>query len=129
MSWKTVPQHFEAQYRYTGWSGTKTVQKMNALGKPVSLRAELKRGPVILTWYSGGWCPYCNLALAYLQRYLSLFQEAGAELIAITPEKPDDTLSTKEKHALEFEVLTDETNSVAKLYGGVHKLNKEVSIL
>ena len=98
----------------------------NALGKAVTLSAEIKRGPVILTWYRGGWCPYCNLALAYLQRYLKQFQEAGAELIAITPEKPDETLTTKEKHDLEFEVLTDEGNEVAKLYGGVHQLNEEV---
>jgi peroxiredoxin len=98
----------------------------NALGKVVTLSAEIKRGPVILTWYRGGWCPYCNLALAYLQRYLPQFREAGAELIAITPEKPDETLTTKEKHDLEFEVLTDEGNTIAKQYGGVHKLNKEV---
>jgi peroxiredoxin len=96
------------------------------LGKAVNLSAEIKRGPVILTWYRGGWCPYCNLALAYLQRFLKQFREAGAELIAITPEKPDETLTTKEKHDLEFEVLTDEGNEVAKLYGGVHRLNEEV---
>lgn len=98
----------------------------NALGKAVTLSAEIKRGPVILTWYRGGWCPYCNLALAYLQRFLPQFRETGAELIAITPEKPDETLTTKEKHDLEFEILTDEDNKIAKLYGGVHRLNKEI---
>ena len=98
----------------------------NALGKEVTLSAEIKRGPVILTWYRGGWCPYCNLALAYMQRFLTQFRDAGAELIAITPEKPDETLTTKEKNDLEFEVLTDEGNEIAKLYGGVHQLNKEV---
>ncbi|WPU96941.1 redoxin domain-containing protein [Mucilaginibacter sabulilitoris] len=98
----------------------------NALGKAITLSAEIKRGPVILTWYRGGWCPYCNLALAYLQRFLKQFKEAGAELIAITPEKPDETLTIKEKHDLEFEILTDENNEIAKLYGGVHRLNKEV---
>ena len=98
----------------------------NALGRSITLSAEINRGPVILTWYRGGWCPYCNLALAYLQRFLPQFRQAGAELIAITPEKPDETLTTKEKHDLEFEVLTDEGNKVARLYGGVHKLNTEV---
>lgn len=97
----------------------------NALGESVTLSAEIKKGPVILTWYRGGWCPYCNLALAYLQRFLAQFREAGAELIAITPEKPDETLTTKEKHDLEFEVLTDADNKIAKLYGGVHTLNQE----
>lgn len=98
----------------------------NALGKAVTLSAEINRGPVILTWYRGGWCPYCNLALAYMQRFLTQFREVGAELIAVTPEKPDETLTTKEKHDLQFEVLTDEDNQIAKLYGGVHQLNKEV---
>ncbi|HEY4324666.1 MAG TPA: peroxiredoxin-like family protein [Mucilaginibacter sp.] len=98
----------------------------NALGEAITLSTEIKRGPVILTWYRGGWCPYCNLTLAYLQRFLTQFRDAGAKLIAITPEKPDETLTTKEKHDLEFEVLTDDDNKIAKLYGGVHQLNQEV---
>ncbi len=89
----------------------------NATGRKVTLSEMIKKGPVIITWYRGGWCPYCNLALAYMQRFLPQFLEAGAELIAITPEKPDASLTTKEKHDLEFEVLTDEQNRVAKLYG------------
>src|ERR1700744_4055609 len=99
---------------------------INATGRKVTLSEAIRKGPVILTWYRGGWCPYCNLALAYLQRFLPEFIEAGAELIAITPEKPDASLTTKEKHDLEFEVLTDEQNRVAKLYGGVNHLNKEI---
>jgi peroxiredoxin len=97
----------------------------NATGKKITLSEEIKGGPIILTWYRGGWCPYCNLALAYMQRFLPQFIEAGAELIAITPEKPNESLSTREKHNLDFEVLTDEDNRVAKLYGGVHRLNKK----
>jgi peroxiredoxin len=98
----------------------------NATGRKVTLSEMIRKGPVILTWYRGGWCPYCNLALAYLQRFLPEFIEAGAELIAITPEKPDASLTTKEKHDLDFEVLTDEHNDVAKLYGGVNQLNAEI---
>ena len=98
----------------------------NATGRKVTLSEMIKKGPVILTWYRGGWCPYCNLALAYMQRFLPQFVEAGAELIAITPEKPDASLTTKEKHDLEFEVLTDEENRVARLYGGVNHLNREI---
>ena len=79
----------------------------NALNKPVSLYNELKNGPVILTWYRGGWCPYCNITLHNLQERLPEFQQAGATLMALTPELPDKSLSTSEKHNLEFTVLSD----------------------
>ncbi len=98
----------------------------NASGHDISLSDELKKGPVILNWYRGGWCPYCNLALNYLQRYLLQFKGYGAQLIAITPETPDQSLSTKEKNSLEFEVLTDENNVVAVMYAGVHGLPEQI---
>jgi peroxiredoxin len=98
----------------------------NAIGKEINLKEELKSGPVILTWYRGGWCPYCNLALNFLQRHLPEFRSYGAQLLAITPETPDQSMSTKEKHNLDFEVLTDESNVVAIQYGGVHSLPDEI---
>jgi peroxiredoxin len=98
----------------------------NAVGKEISLKEELANGPVILTWYRGGWCPYCNLALNFLQRHLPEFRSYGAQLLAITPETPDQSMSTKEKHNLEFEVLTDESNVMALQYGGVHNLPEEI---
>jgi thiol-disulfide isomerase/thioredoxin len=52
----------------------------------------LKRGPVIVTFYRGGWCPYCNLELGAFQKILPDITAAGATLVAISPEKPDDTL-------------------------------------
>lgn len=99
---------------------------INASGSEVNLYTELKKGPVILTWYRGGWCPYCNLALAYLQQHLPEFRAAGASLIAITPERPDKSLTTRERHALDFEILTDEDNVAARIYGVVHQFNEEV---
>src|ERR1700754_325966 len=83
----------------------------NALDTEVRLSDVLKKGPVILTWYRGGWCPYCNMQLQYLQRALPEFIGEGANLIAITPGKPDSSLDTKEKHQLQFEVLTDSENA------------------
>ncbi len=98
----------------------------NALGQKVSLAEKLNHGPVVLTWYRGGWCPYCNLTLAYLQKELPRFKAAGAQLLALTPELPDRSLSTKEKHGLEFEVLSDVGNTVARTYGLVFKLTEEL---
>ncbi|GAB5555478.1 MAG: peroxiredoxin-like family protein [Saprospiraceae bacterium] len=99
----------------------------NATGQEVRLSDYLEKGPVILTWYRGGWCPYCNLTLNRLQQELPAFQAAGANLLALTPELPDKSISTSEKHGLAFEVLSDIGNTVAKDYGIVFKLTPEVA--
>lgn len=98
----------------------------NALGKPVKLSVFLQNGPVILTWYRGGWCPYCNIQLRHLQSHLSQIKELGATLVALSPELPDKSLNTKEKNELEFEVLTDYNNEVARKFGIVFTLNNEL---
>lgn len=99
----------------------------NALGEEVSLEDYLAKGPVVLVWYRGGWCPYCNLNLHFLQEELPNFQAQGANLLALTPELPDQSMSTSEKHHLAFEVLSDMGNQVAKEYGLVFKLTDEVA--
>lgn len=99
----------------------------NALGTSVKLSDYLKKGMVILTWYRGGWCPYCNLTLHQLQLELPNFISNGANLIALTPELPDSSMNTAEKHELEFEILSDVGNVVAKKYGIVFKLTDDVS--
>lgn len=98
----------------------------NATGKEVSLVTELKKGPVVVTWYRGGWCPYCNIALAAMQEELPAIKKAGATLLALTPELPDKILTTAEKNKLEFEVLTDLNHKVAEKYGLIFKLTPEV---
>jgi peroxiredoxin len=99
----------------------------NALGEPVELYQQLKKGKVILTWYRGGWCPYCNLTLHQLQLELPEFEANGAQLIALTPELPDKSLSTSEKHDLKFQVLSDIGNKIGKEYGIVFKLTNDVA--
>jgi len=98
----------------------------DAKGETVKLSGLLAKGPVVLTWYRGGWCPYCNIALNALQKKLPEIRAAGATLVALTPELPDKTLSTAEKHSLEFLVLSDVNHKVAKEYGIVFKLTPEV---
>lgn len=97
----------------------------NAIGQEVALASLLAKGPVVLTWYRGGWCPYCNVALKQLQQKLPQIKALGATLVALSPELPDNTLSTKEKDKLEFEVLSDLNNEVARMYGIVFKLSPE----
>ena len=98
----------------------------NAKGQTVEVGALLQRGPVIVTFYRGGWCPYCNLELRAFQQALPEIQAAGASLVAISPEKPDDTLSTAEKNALNFEVLSDVGQRVGRAFGLVYEFTDEL---
>jgi len=80
----------------------------DATGGEVSLSQLVADGPAVLVFYRGGWCPYCNLALRYYQSELvPELPRHDSTLVAITPQKPDESLSTAEKHGLEFPVLTD----------------------
>lgn len=99
----------------------------NATGELVRLYDYVNKGYVILTWYRGGWCPYCNITLHQLQEELPEFEKLGAKLIALTPELPDQSLSTAEKNNLSFEVLSDVGNKVGKTYGVVFTLTDEVA--
>lgn len=94
-------------------------------GKQVQLSLLLKDGPVVLTWYRGGWCPYCNIALASLTQRNDDFRELGATLVALTPELPDTNLETVKEQGLPFEVLSDIDHKVAEQYGLVFKLNDD----
>ncbi|MDO6804689.1 peroxiredoxin-like family protein, partial [Wenyingzhuangia sp. 1_MG-2023] len=76
----------------------------NASGEPVSLAAMLANGPVVIAFYRGSWCPYCNLELRALQARLADIHGLGAELIAISPQMPDESLTQPERGALAFPV-------------------------
>lgn len=98
----------------------------NAKGETVDVGTLLKNGPVVVTFYRGGWCPYCNLELKAFQEVLPEIAAAGASLVAISPEKPDDTLSTAEKNALTFEVLSDVGQKVGRAFGLVYEFTDEL---
>ena len=98
----------------------------NHEGESVSLSGLLEQGPVILVWYRGGWCPYCNLTLAAYQQRLDEIRDLGATLVALSPELPDKSLSTAQKSDLQFQVLSDVGNDVAREYGVVFKLTEGV---
>ena len=101
----------------------------NAQGEEEKLSDLWAQGPVVIVWYRGGWCPYCNMQLHAMQEALPAIKAAGATLVAITPETPDNSLSTSEKNELEFTVLSDVGNELAKKYGVVFKLPEKVSPL
>lgn len=85
-------------------------------GKPVRLSRILQDGPVILTFYRGGWCPYCNLELRAYQALADKMNRAGVRLIAVSPQAPDATASTVADNALGFDVLSDVGSRVGRAY-------------
>ena len=105
----------------------------NQKGENQCLTDYLANGPLVVTFYRGAWCPYCNLQLKEYNDHLAEIKAAGATLVAITPEKPDalDILTNSDapqevidmavKH-VEFDVLHDPGNRVAESYGVVFKL-------
>jgi peroxiredoxin len=98
----------------------------NAAGKSIALTDLLKSGPVVLTFYRGGWCPYCNIQLRAYQSVLPQISALGARLVAISPQLPDNSLDTVHKNALTFDVLSDVGNEVARNYGLVYSLPEEI---
>ena len=88
----------------------------DALGQPFDL-GTVGRKPLVLVFYRGGWCPYCNLELRAYQQRLADIRALGAELIAVSPETPDASLDTAGKNALAFAVLSDPGNRFAEALG------------
>lgn len=97
----------------------------DAFGNDVSLKTLLAKGPVVVSFYRGEWCPYCNIALHGLQEALPKMQALGATLVAISPEKPDHGVVATEKHKLTFPVLSDFGNMVARQFGIVFQIGPE----
>ena len=93
----------------------------NATDKTIKLSDLLKKRKVVLAFYRGSWCPYCNVQLAHYQSSLAEIHALGAEFVAISPQTPDESLNIKEKNELNFEVLSDNGNIVAKKYTTIFK--------
>lgn len=86
-------------------------------GEPYRLSDALRRGPVIVTFYRGGWCPYCNLQLRAFQALLPEIHAQRASLVAVSPEAPDNTLGTAQQNELGYSVLSDVGLRIAEAYG------------
>jgi peroxiredoxin len=85
-------------------------------GKTISLKEQLSKGAVVLVFYRGQWCPYCNRQLKKLEDSLSLITGKGASLIAVTPEKPESISETIEKTKATYPILFDDGLKIMKSY-------------
>jgi len=88
----------------------------NAFGQKINLQTELKKGPVVLVFYRGAWCPFCNMHLHALKKNLPQINKLGAQLIAVTPQTPDKSAGQIKKDNFPFEVLSDLDSQVMKNY-------------
>lgn len=91
---------------------------LDVAGQPTTLAETLSGKPAVIVFYRGGWCPYCNIALrTYQAQLVPALTERGISLIAISPQTPDGSLSTKEAKELTFTVLSDPGNQLARQLG------------
>ena len=100
----------------------------NQVGKSVSLKDALEsaQAAVVIVWYRGNWCPFCNLTLkAWREQHMAL-KAAGAQLLFLTPERPDESLDMRQKHDLPFDVLTDDDCAVASSYGVAYDVGADM---
>lgn len=97
----------------------------NSKGDTVSLE-NFTSDFLVVSFYRGGWCPYCNMELKALQDILPELTKLNGQLIAITPETPDNSLTTSEKNGLTFSVLSDIDNAYAKSLGLAFHLSEDL---
>lgn len=92
-------------------------------GQPLTLSKALV-GPVVLTFYRGSWCPYCDLQLRAYSRMLPELTRLKARLIAVSPQRPPaDGAGSSDYSSLGFPLLVDADNKVARQYGVVYSLD------
>ena len=88
----------------------------NQLNEEISLNVALEEGPVVITFYRGNWCPYCSRALAALSDSISFITDAGATLIAISPESKDQLLLTSEEVTLGINLVADNSGELMRFF-------------
>ena len=88
----------------------------------------LKEKQLIVVFYRGQWCPFCNRHLSELQNHLEDFKKAGAQIVAISPEKTENINKTVEKTKAEFPVLWDKDNSIMEAFGVDFILPKNLQV-
>lgn len=92
----------------------------------VSLTKILERGPVIVSFFRGMWCPYCNMELRALQEALPEIESTGTTLLAISPQQPTSNKQTVRQNQLSFDILADRGNQLAEKLGIVYRLGDEL---
>lgn len=86
-------------------------------GKTFDLQAAVQEKSVVLIFYRGGWCPFCNAHLGQLQEAVPQLREMGYRIIAISPDHPGELQKSQEKDELSYTLLSDSSMATAKAFG------------
>jgi peroxiredoxin len=98
----------------------------DATGRSIASARLLAQGPLVVKFYRGAWCPYCNLDLRAWQGHLPELAALGAQFVAVSPTSADASLTLAQKHALAFPVLSDAGHGVARRFGIVYTLDESL---
>ncbi|MCX2709561.1 MULTISPECIES: peroxiredoxin-like family protein [Pseudomonas] len=120
-----IARHPEEHVLKTGDNAPLAVLE-DADGKAVDLRALLARGPLVLVFYRGLWCPFCNVTLSEYQQMASDLAASGATLVAVSAQSRAATLKTRESLGVRYQLLSDPGNQLARQYGIVFELEPEL---
>lgn len=96
----------------------------NERNEKIDVYSILRSKPVIISFYRGQWCPYCNLELRAFQEALPEIKKLHTQLVAISPQTPNYSLSTQQRNELEFNLLSDMGNKVSRSFGLVFRLSE-----
>lgn len=100
-------------------------EALNQHAESFSLKTALEKGPVVLIFYRGFWCPVCNKHLAHIQEGLQTIQESGATVVAVSPEKPEYLEKMADKSGASFQLLYDEDYKISDAFGVTFKPEKK----
>jgi len=120
-----IARHPETHALQAGDNAPLTVLE-DADGKAVDLRALLARGPLVLVFYRGLWCPFCNVTLSEYQQVVADLANSGATLVAVSAQSTAATLKTREALGVRYQLLSDPGNQLARQYGIVFELEPEL---
>lgn len=104
------------------------IKLKNPAGEVVKLNSLLKEKPTLLVFYRGGWCPYCNLHLAELRKVEAPLNDLGFQIIAVSPDKPEELQKTGEKNELGYTLLSDSDAEAIKALGLAYKVGTTMRV-
>jgi len=96
-----------------------------AQGEPVQLRSVLERGPSVVIFYRGGWCPYCTKHLAALAGVEEKLKERGFQILALSPDRPEKIRDAQKDAVFQYELLSDSSMEAAKAFGLAFTLDED----
>lgn len=93
-------------------------------GKEIRLQTLLKQGPVVLVFYRGGWCPFCQTQLKGLAEAAPTLKDEGLQLVAVAPDLPERQLETAKKESLDYTLLSDASMKAAEAFGVAFRVDE-----